>query len=220
MGVEMAAVSWHRQLHQMSVVRMGKSLARRMIDGCIERALGINCRASALPELNGHYNDAWEYEPCDYPFLLRCLSVLELQPDDVVFDIGCGMGRALCLLARRRIARCVGIELSPELAAGAEANLRSLRGARSPAEVRVVDAAFADYSDATAFYTFNPFGDDTMRAVLERIAQTRKTNPRPIRMIYLNPFHEHILEESGWLKRVREVRAPWSNTFASYWVSK
>lgn len=220
MDANIAPVSRRQWIHGMGITRISKSIVRRVIDGCIERALRIDCRASTLPELKGHYNDAWEYEPCDYPFLIRCLNLLELRADDVVFELGCGMGRALCLLARRRIARCTGIELSAELAAGAQANLRSLRGARSPAEVKVADAAFADYTDGTVFYMFNPFGDDTMRAVLERIAQTRETNPRPIRMIYLNPFHEHILEESGWLTRVREIRAPWSNTFASYWVSK
>lgn len=219
MGTDIAAVAWHRQIHGMRIARLGKAVARRMMDGCIERMLGINSRADALPELEGHYNDAWEYEPCDYPFLIRCLNVLELRPNDVVYELGCGLGRTLCLLARRRIARCVGIELSPELAAGAEANLRSLRGARSPAEVRIADAAFADYTDGTVFYLFNPFGDDTLRAVLERIDQSREVNPRPIRLIYLNPFHEHVIEKSGWLKRVRDVRAIWSNTFASYWVA-
>ncbi len=220
MGTDIAAVSWHNRIHRMRIVRMGKTIARQIIDGSIERALGIDCRAVAVPQPKGHFSDAGEYEPCDYPFLIRCLNVLELRPDDVVFDIGCGMGRALCLLARRRIARCVGIELCADLAAKARANLQSLRGAQSPAEVQIVDAAFADYTDATAFYLFNPFGDDTMRAMIERIRQSMEVNPRPLRMIYLNPFHEHILEESGWMKRVREVRVPWSKTFASYWVSQ
>jgi len=47
-----------------------------------------------------------------------------------------------------------------------------------------------DYTDGTTFYFGDPFGDKTMRAVLNRIGRTLAINPRPVRCIFVVPVAE------------------------------
>src|SRR3954447_17710520 len=93
-----------------------KPLARRFISASVERHLNIRTAGfwGDRSTGQGYFGDGRHYEPLDYPLLVRCLGALDLNKDDVVFEIGCGMGRVVCLLARRHIRKCVGIELSEE----------------------------------------------------------------------------------------------------------
>lgn len=43
----------------------------------------------------------------------KMLTMAEVGPDDVVYDLGCGDGRTIVTAARRYGARAVGIELDP-----------------------------------------------------------------------------------------------------------
>ena len=195
-------------------------LARRLIDGCAERYLRIRTTGSTKDRGSGHHRDSNQYEPLDYPFLLKCLAALDLREDDVVFEIGCGMGRVLSILARRRIRKCIGVELCENLADRARANLATLRGRRAPVEVLTADAAFVDYSEGTVFYIFNSFGPTTWQAVLERIRAGVAQNPRTIRLIYVNPIHQDVLEASGWLRLTRHVGASWCRMRATCWTNE
>jgi precorrin-6B methylase 2 len=89
------------------------------------------------------------------------MKPVRIADHDVVMDIGCGMGRVLCVFARRRLKKCIGIEFSGELAGIAERNARALRGRRAPIEIRIGDAAEADYTEGTIFWIYNPFGERT-----------------------------------------------------------
>jgi precorrin-6B methylase 2 len=208
---------WPR-FRQSAAGRWCVRFARLIIDGCVERYFNIRTGGSTSERARGHFRDSNHYEPLDYPFLFKCIRAMELKEDDVVYEIGCGMGRVVCVLARRRVARCVGIELSDELAARARQNVASMRGRKSPVDVHALDATFADYSDGTAFYIFNSFGPTTLAAVLDRIRDTLRQNPRLIRVLYVNPIHEDVLESARWLRRSRQLRSKWFRMQASLWT--
>jgi hypothetical protein len=74
-----------------------------------------------------------------------------------------------------------------------------MRFRKSPIEFRCIDAAEAYYTDGTLYILFNPFGEEILRVVLQRIRQTLTDKPRKIRIGYLNPVHESVLKECGWL---------------------
>ena len=147
--------------------------------------------------------DSEVYQSRPYSRIWQFLRPLRFGPTDVFFDIGCGAGRVLCLVARKRISRCVGIELSRTLCDQAFKNAASLRGRRTPVEIVCVDAAFADYDHGTVYFLFNPFGPSTLEEVMKRIYQSIVRNPRNIRIVYLNPIAAHILESCRWLRLVR-----------------
>lgn len=195
-------------------------LVRRLIDSSVETYLRIDTTGNTADRGGGVHGDSNHYEPLDYPLLRKCLKAMELNADDVVYEIGCGMGRPLALFARRRIAKCVGVELSESLANRAKENMRTLRGRRAGGvEVMATDAVLVDYSDGTAFYIFNSFGPTTLAAVLDRIRAGMIERPRPIRIIYVNPMHEDVFSSTPWLRCTKRVKSKLFRMQASVWVS-
>lgn len=193
---------------------MSHSLVSSLVHRCgkVWRALnetwlGITTTEDALVKagLQGaapgaRHADNYAYSTPDYLDLRRILARARLASTDVFYDIGCGMGRVVCLAARRRIARAVGVELHPGLAAIARRNAERLRGRRAPLEIRAADAATADLGDGTVYYLFNPFGADTLRAVLANIQRSLTARPRAVRFLYVNPQHAEAFAAARWLE--------------------
>jgi predicted RNA methylase len=203
-------------------------IARRLRENIIERRLNIH---TARPldrrprvELSSCFGDALEYQVVDYQLLRRYMEQLRIGPDDVLIDIGCGMGRVLCVFARTRMRKCIGIEISVELANAAKRNARSLHGRRTPIEIRVGDAAEADYSEGTIFWIYNPFGERTMHIVLSRLGQSLSTSPRRIQIVYVNPLGEAVFRQFSWLTCTSVRNFPFYHSGAerakvSYWTN-
>jgi SAM-dependent methyltransferase len=154
----------------------------------------------ALSEKAGKLGDARLNVPISYYLLFQYLGRTVFKPDDVFYDIGCGNGRVLCFVARKRISKVIGIELSPVFAEKARTNAQKLRDRVSPIEVRCGDAVDMDYSDGTVFFFYNPFGPATLQSVLDNIHQTIACHNRPMCFMYNKPDHSSVLRSSGWLK--------------------
>ena len=170
------------------------------------------------------FGDGYVNGPVSYWILYSYLDCKKLRTGEVFYDIGCGDGRVLCMVARHRIAKCVGIELSEAFAAKARANAKSLRGRLAPIEVRVGDAVEMDYSDGTTFYFGDPFGADTMLAVLNCIHGTLVSNPRPVQFIFVLPIAEksntvrQVIATNGWLQYIGHKYLRYSGMGAEYWA--
>lgn len=164
------------------------------------------------------HQDNVYYEPMNYLYIRRLLRRLELREEDVLFDIGCGKGRIVCVAARRRLKRVVGVELFEELCDAARANAARLRGRNAPVEIRCGDAATMDYSEGTVFVLYNPFGPATMSAVLDRLRESFSRSARRIRIGYYMPVCEHLLTRESWLERYDGFKT--LSASASFWRSK
>jgi precorrin-6B methylase 2 len=154
--------------------------------------------------------------------LWKYINVLKPSDEDVVYDVGCGMGRILCAFARRPVRKCVGIEISTEYAERARQNAKRLKGSKAPIEIIIADAAEADYSEGTIYCLFNPFGTKTLEVVLERIHQSVKQCPRRIRIAYFNAAFENVLESCDWLRCYKRQKSRlamrWGKT--SFWTNE
>jgi len=209
------------RLRRSSILKQAVFFGRRVRTRAIESYLNIDTtnppgKRFSLDTLNA---DPVPYEAVDYMLLRRYMKPVRLGGDDVVFDIGCGMGRMLCLFARRSVRKCIGIEFDRELAQIAVSNSRSLRGRRAPIEVRCGDAIEADYSEGPVYWMFNPFGVATMRQVLSRIRESLARAPRCVQLAYINPLHEHLVEELGVFTCVARAHSMFFKTYgASYWI--
>jgi predicted RNA methylase len=148
---------------------------------------------------NSHYKDANAYASPDYYYLRKLTRLLELTPSDVVYDLGCGKGRIVCLISRTPVRRCVGIEISEALAAVASSNAQTVLGRRAPVDIRCEDAAESCLADGTVFILYNPFGRKTLESVLKRIERTLIENPRDIRVAYVNSVHHDIFSRFAWM---------------------
>jgi SAM-dependent methyltransferase len=163
--------------------------------------------------------DNHAYGTPDYYYVRRIVTVLRPTPDDVVYDIGSGKGRILCVFARARVRKCVGIELLPDLCALSERNAATLRGRRSPIEVRCEDASSADMSDGTVYVFFNPFGPRTMADVLDNLEASLATHPRSIRFVFYNNTCRDVVEARPWLELYHAFRT-WQGLDVHFYRSR
>ena len=148
-------------------VRRLLSPLRRIHDRAFDAVLGIHT-TKRRPAV-GTSDEFYESVPTPYFILSRVLRRFALTLEDVFVDIGCGSGRAVALAATRRIRLAIGVELSAGAVDEARANLTRLRGRNAPAQIVLADAVEFDYSEATKLFLFNPFGERTLRSVLEAI---------------------------------------------------
>lgn len=161
------------------------------------------------------------YMPTSYVDLLKLLNHAGLNSDDVFVDLGSGMGRAVFLASYLGVRKSIGLELIPSLHEKAEANRH--RGNWVNVEFHLGDARETVFPDVTLLWMFNPFGPAIMEEMLAKLEQRRTGQ---LRVIYLNPFHEDVLESAGWLTKVETI--PRSNKLlgrrerfeASIWKSK
>jgi len=152
------------------------------------------------------HNDGVGYQSVDYLNLRKIRRLVKIEENDTVYDLGCGKGRILCVFAQARARKCIGVEIFPELCEIARRNAERLRGRRSPIEVRCQDVSSADLSDGTVFFMFNPFGRETMQAVLDQISRSLIDKPRKVRLIYCNPRAESSIASCTWLKKIADYR--------------
>jgi hypothetical protein len=165
----------------------------------------LGCRASGLPT-GAQNSDANWYESKCYYVNWRILKHARLQRSDVLYDVGSGAGRVLCIGALMGVSECVGIELSKDLCDLARKNASSLRPQHAPIEIRQEDATLADYSTGSVFFFCNPFGAETTEAVLQKIRLSLESRPRNVKIIYvhLHPEHRRLFEFQNWLKLIDE----------------
>ncbi len=78
----------------------------------------------------------------------RMLTLANVGPRDVVYDLGCGDGRIVIAAAQKFSARGVGIDIDPARIFDAEQNAKRA-GVERRVTFRVQDALKTDVSDAT-----------------------------------------------------------------------
>jgi len=145
--------------------------------------------------------DGTRYEPTPYLLLTEIFNRLELNDQDVYVDLGCGKGRSLLVAAQRNIRKIVGVEYDKDLLAIARSNLARLARIKPTLELIYGMAQSFDFSEVTCIFLYNPFGAETLTQVLEHIAVSLRSNPRPFRLAYANPQHDHVLAALPWLEQ-------------------
>ncbi|MDP2002937.1 MAG: class I SAM-dependent methyltransferase [Desulfurivibrionaceae bacterium] len=140
------------------------------------------------------------YQPTMALSFNRLLDTVPLPPESVLVDFGCGKGRVLLLAVLRGIRKAVGIEFSPELCEIARNNIKIVEQATgSRLDISVIEGDVTHYEiedDQNVFFFFNPFDDVVLEAVVKNIKKSLQQKPRQIAIIYYNPVHSHILDNS------------------------
>jgi SAM-dependent methyltransferase len=191
-----------------AVWRASRRRIKRTREQAMDRRLGISTTAPvyAEPDLAARNS---RYEPLPYEALQRISARLDLSPEDVLYDLGCGKGRVVCWFARQRLKRCIGVEFGVELAETARANAASLAGQQTPIDIRTCDATLEDYADATVVTLYNPFGAEVMRQVLAKLAASLEANPRRLRIVYAAPRQLAVFREFPRFCEVAQISAPY-----------
>lgn len=145
-------------------------------------------------------NEHLYYYATPYRRIFRILKALHLRPSDTFIDLGCGKGRVTCCASLYPVREVIGIDDVQALCTTAENNLKRLRGKRAPARILHGKAEQFEYTAGTVIYMFHPFGPKTLAAVLSRIQMGLRINPRDLKIVYVNPVHEYVLQETKWLE--------------------
>jgi len=88
------------------------------------------------------------FVPTPEPVVQRMLTMANVGPNDVVYDLGCGDGRIAISAARDFGARAVCVDIDPKRIEEARANVRKA-GVEDKVEVRHADLFQVDLSPAT-----------------------------------------------------------------------
>ena len=192
-----------------SLVRNTLKRLRLMHDQWVDRSMGINTVCHLRETPSGTANeDAQPYLPPAWKHVRLMLGELQLGPEDVFVDYGCGAGRILCEAARSNIARAVGVEFSKPLVEVARKNLEDMKGRNSPFEIHEGDAAQFEPRDCTVAFFFNPFGPTTMAATLDHLENEARRSGRDIRILYLNAECKALFDERPSIRETRVLK--WS----------
>ena len=66
---------------------------------------------------------------------------------------------------------------------------------------------YQGYDQFNIFFFFNPFGENIMRAVIDRIVSDHATKDR-IFIIYHNPVYHKVIEDKGCFLKLKELYEP------------
>ena len=130
------------------------------------------------------------------PDLVRALQATGVSEGSRILDFGCGKGGAVLTMCGFPFSEIVGLDISPELAAIAEANSRRAHTTR----VKFVQADAASYQDLDRFthlYMFNPFPCRVVEAVCENVKASLVRRERKLTLIYKNPVCDPVVLNSG-----------------------
>ncbi len=118
----------------------------------------------------------------------------------VFLDVGAGKGRAMLLASQYPFLRVEGVELNPELADIAQANLDLWQrdpgaNALAPLTLHLADATQHPLPDApTVAFLFHPFERPILRRFLRHIESCLADHPHPFDLLYANAEHGSLLD--------------------------
>jgi hypothetical protein len=137
------------------------------------------------------------YQPTPARIVLDMVDRLALSPRDVVYDLGSGLGRVVCIVALVSEARSIGVEFEPAYAAHAQRCARDLGLAR--ATFVNADAREVTYGDGTVFFLYTPFKGAILQRVVELLRY--EAGKRRIRVCTYGPGTLDMLQQE-WLVSV------------------
>jgi SAM-dependent methyltransferase len=125
-------------------------------------------------------------------------------------DLGCGKGRALLLASDHPFRRIVGVEFLPELHRVALENISKYKSETQKCwniEAVCGDARTFEFpaGPLVAFF-FNPFPGAVFDAVLNRLKESLRRQPRPAWIVYHNPVREAALRERSLFEKAAGTR--------------
>ena len=129
------------------------------------------------------------------------LSSLDIEYQRYSFvDLGSGKGRAILLASRYAFRQITGVELSTQLHQTSLVNIQRFRAdwqrCTDIASVCENAAEFDFPPNNAVIYLFNPFGAQTLRAVVTNLELSIRAVPRRVFIIYVKPVHRVILDRS------------------------
>jgi len=121
-------------------------------------------------------------------------------------DLGSGLGRALLLASELPFREVIGVEVVPELVAGARNNIETwIAGghARAPIRVQQQDVRDFDFPQAPLLvFLYNPFGERTLLEIIARLSSLCQLSSGTIDILYCYPKYGYAFDKKSQFKRL------------------
>jgi SAM-dependent methyltransferase len=178
-------------LHEFIFRTKARSEQAEAFDRTFGTDTAISVMPWDLPSLKGMGSDVFNYGATSGRLIRDILRRIPIATHHFTFvDLGSGKGRALLVASEFPFAKIVGVELSSELYAIAEKNIDLYRPAiqlcRNFELHRENATAFAFPTGPLVLFMFNPFGEETIRRVLENLALSLRSAPRQAFFVYVH----------------------------------
>ena len=135
------------------------------------------------------------YQPTPARHILDLVAACNFSKDDVLVDLGSGLGHVPLLVSIVTGIRTLGIEVQPSYVASAQGTARELNLSR--VSFAAEDARMTDLSNGTVFYMFSPFWGSILTDVLCQLH--KQSQQRSIKVCSLGPCNR-ILQGQTWLR--------------------
>jgi SAM-dependent methyltransferase len=206
-GMRRAAARLRDSLRGLREAQSGWRRAKREVDRRFDAELGVDTggiTAVRFLDVPEHRRAcAVDHIAIDPTEFTRALAALPVEPDAFTFvDFGSGKGRAVLLAAQQRFQRVIGVELAPELHQISKRNVQAglTEQRRADVELHCMDACEFELPDVPlVLYLYHPFGPEVLAPLVHRVVASYQRAPRPIFVIYLNPFHQQLWTDAGFL---------------------
>lgn len=157
---------------------------------------------------------AIRYEPTPFLEFGYVISRLPIDHSRYSFtDLGSGKGRALLLATKFPFRQILGVEFSKKLHQTALKNLEHYGDQEAEKRERrsiCEDATTFEFPDGPLLvYMFNPFTADILARVISNLRDSYEQDPRHIIVVYGNPLHRHLLDESRFLSQTQSHLNDW-----------
>jgi SAM-dependent methyltransferase len=215
----------------MAIWWKGSGLKTRLLhpaeDGW-EYRLGIHTQGFVASNSDPR-SPTWQghYLPTSYRDLFKLLKHVDLGPEDVFMDLGCGLGRTVFVADWLGARRSIGVEIDPSFAQACRDNLarrrRASQGTSQGIDFIEAPAQEIEHAQTSVLFMFHPFGRGTLEQVLARLRESVERTPRRLRLVYHNPVFDDTLAASGFLRQTDHWKAtsawtPGSMRYAaSFW---
>ncbi|HEX7814799.1 hypothetical protein [Dyella sp.] len=134
------------------------------------------------------------YQPTPARRIFDLLALCPLRADDVLVDLGAGLGHVSMLTAACSAAASIGIEHEAAYVESARAAAQALRLER--ARFVVGDLNELALGGGTVFYLYTPVTGSLLQALIERLRQ--EASQRPIRVASLGPCTAVLADAPGF----------------------
>lgn len=198
----------------------GKGLRNRLLhprDAVWDQRLGVQT-FGFIPDVGDTTDADWQghYSPTPYRDVFAVLKHAGLTAEDVVVDLGCGLGRVVFAANRLGARRAVGVEIDPKLHRQCLDSIRHGGYTADRVEFVCTPAQNFWHDDTTVLFMFHPFGSGTLRSVIEGLDAALDARPRPLRLIYVNPVHDDVIASSRHLEQVEHWPLRMPSSFVSH----
>jgi hypothetical protein len=144
--------------------------------------------------------DMMFYQPTQVRIVLKLIDLLDMNTDDVFYDLGSGLGHVPILITLLTGIKTKGVERDDAYIRYSEARLKKLK--LSHVEFIHADVRDVDYSDGTIFYLYTPFRGALLEQVMRSIEAQSKQ--RSIRVCAYGPVTLAV-SQLKWLQPIYQA---------------